>query len=115
MELIDARRAAVRAMENLRTNFATKGPDHRFYDGRTVGGILAAFDALGADPTPEGVADAAGWGRDSLTQACHECNQDVPAVVQLGELPDHESKTANICRACLVKALVLFDQRSGVA
>lgn len=43
------------------------------------------------------------WVYDSFT--CHECKQTVDKVVQLGEEPDYDSSTANICVACLRKAL----------
>lgn len=47
-------------------------------------------------------------GNDSWTRnRCDECNADVYATVQLGQEPDYESATANICLECLNKAVAL--------
>lgn len=51
-------------------------------------------------------------GNDSWTPTifdCHECGAEVPAVVELGEPQDHESWTAQVCPACLRKALDLAE------
>jgi hypothetical protein len=40
-------------------------------------------------------------------QRCHECGVRSWHVVQLGEDPDYESATANICTDCLRAALAL--------
>lgn len=48
-------------------------------------------------------------GNSSWTQnKCNECNKDVFVVVQLGEEPDYESSTVNICLNCLNKAVTLI-------
>ena len=44
----------------------------------------------------------AGWIYDPK---CHECGLNFDAVVQLGEEPDYESHTADICIECLQTAL----------
>lgn len=47
-------------------------------------------------------------GNDSWTiMRCNECNKDVKHVVQLGQEPDYESATAQICFSCLNKAVKL--------
>jgi hypothetical protein len=47
-------------------------------------------------------------GNDSWTRnKCDECNKDVYATVQIGQEPDYESATANICLECLNKAVAL--------
>lgn len=38
-------------------------------------------------------------------QACDECRNTSWEIVELGEPPDYESRTANLCRPCLEKAL----------
>ena len=43
------------------------------------------------------------WTRNN----CDECRKDVYATVQLGQEPDYESATANICLECLNKAVAL--------
>ena len=35
---------------------------------------------------------------------CDECNQYVDVVIRLGEEPDYESNTVNVCMSCLKKA-----------
>lgn len=39
---------------------------------------------------------------------CRECGCRGAPVVQLGDAPDYDSSTTEICRACLEKALTLF-------
>jgi hypothetical protein len=50
-------------------------------------------------------------GNSSLIDkpACSECDKRTYNLVQLGETPDYESNTAYLCKACLVKALSLFE------
>jgi hypothetical protein len=43
---------------------------------------------------------------------CHECNQTVARTVQLGQEPNCESSTAQICENCLRKALALIAAES---
>lgn len=45
-----------------------------------------------------------------MQNICNECNQDADVVVQLGEEPEYDSATANICFNCLEKALKLKEQ-----
>jgi len=41
-------------------------------------------------------------GNDSWTRlTCDECDEDVDAVLTVGEEPDHESHTASLCRTCV--------------
>jgi hypothetical protein len=47
-------------------------------------------------------------GNDSWTMlVCDECKEEVETIIQLGDEPDYESSTANICIPCLKKALSL--------
>lgn len=52
---------------------------------------------------------------------CHQCGDGdcgtpSPPVVQLGDTPDWESSTANVCRACLVQAIEALDAHAaGIA
>jgi len=39
---------------------------------------------------------------------CGECGKSVDAVIQIGEEPDFESRTAYVCLACLRKAMELL-------
>jgi len=46
---------------------------------------------------------------DSFWHFCHECDARVD-VVQVGQEPDYESATANVCLVCLKKAVALLEQ-----
>jgi hypothetical protein len=39
---------------------------------------------------------------------CHECEKSVERAVELGQEPDYESSTANVCFMCLQKATLLI-------
>jgi hypothetical protein len=50
-------------------------------------------------------------GNDLWTyNRCHECDNDSKITIQLGQPPDYESATANICPKCLKKALLLTKE-----
>lgn len=71
-------------------------------------GKAAKIRALGNHPDPDAVNEII--GNQSWTRClCNECNRDVEAVVQLGQEPDYESRTAWICRDCIKLALAAFD------
>lgn len=47
-------------------------------------------------------------GNKSWTHlCCDECENDVNAVVELGQEPDYESRTARVCLDCVKNALSL--------
>jgi len=51
------------------------------------------------------IIDGYGW----TTFRCDECNASkLTEVVQVGQEPDYESATANLCRECLTKAFKLL-------
>lgn len=80
--------------------------DYRFSDNRTAGDIRARLVALGPSPDPADVVAIAGpsWAADPW---CNGCDRAVPVVVQVGQEPDYESSTANLCVDCLRAALDL--------
>lgn len=91
------------------------GPDWRFWDGRTVAEVWAALEAL---PWPSvTAADVArvigndGWAGN---QKCHECNGEFPIIIEVGQPPDYESHTAQLCRGCVAKALEMIDRSSQI-
>jgi hypothetical protein len=58
--------------------------------------------------TEEDVSSAI--GNDSWTRnKCHECGLDCDTVIVLGEEPDYESNTAQICPSCIKKAVDLVN------
>jgi hypothetical protein len=109
MELI-TRQTLARAVAARWRRQYPKVRSHSFADGRNVNDIGDRLEALGADPDPDTVDRIIGnsWTR---VPSCDECGRDnLSAVVQLGEEPDYESSTANICPDCLTRALVLVAQ-----
>lgn len=66
--------------------------------------IHKALVALGENPLPCDVDKVI--GNNSWTYlSCDECSKEVEVVVQLGEEPNYESATAQICFPCLKKAV----------
>jgi len=76
--------------------------------GRSVGAELKALDP--ATATADQVNEIIGnkyWAGPTM---CDECGTQSYDIVQLGEPPDYESRTACICRNCLVNALALLSK-----
>ncbi len=47
---------------------------------------------------------------DLITKCnCNECGKNADIVVQLGQEPDYESATANICLDCLKRAVEICE------
>ena len=68
--------------------------------------ILDKLENLGVNPFPDDVDSVI--GNDSWTRTkCDECNASNVDVIQIGQDPDYESSTAEICKDCLAKALDL--------
>jgi hypothetical protein len=66
--------------------------------------------ALPPDATAKDVHAIIGNTSWAGPQSCHECGrEDVDAVVQVGQQPDYESSTADICLPCLRKAVALIE------
>lgn len=62
--------------------------------------IHDALLALGESPSPDDVNQVIGNG--SWTDLkCDECGCSVERVVMVGEEPDYESSTAQLCPSCL--------------
>lgn len=69
--------------------------------------IYCNLKALGDNPTPEDVDRVI--GNSSWTSIkCDECGKYVEEVIQVGEEPDYESCTANICKPCLILTMEEF-------
>lgn len=77
-----------------------------FVTGLSKKEAYEALVALGDKPSPEDVNKVI--GNTSWTDClCNECGELVEEVVQLGQEPDYDSATANICFPCLKKAVKL--------
>ena len=68
--------------------------------------ILAKLEALGENPAADEVDATIGNGSWTAT-VCDECGVKNVDVVEVGQEPDYESRTAHICKGCLSKALDL--------
>ena len=86
--------------------YATQYPQNRqFFDGSWSDDKIKLLKS--ENPLTEEKAKEI-LGNDSWTRnKCDECDADVYATVQLGQEPDYESATANICLDCLKKAVAL--------
>lgn len=60
------------------------------------------------DLTEDRAAEIIG-NRSWTRNECDECGQDCDIVVRLGQEPDYESSTAQICLACLQVAIQLIE------
>lgn len=87
--------------ENFARQYGPKFPIYPFGDTKKIYEQLCALKL----PDIEAVEKICpGWTRIT----CDECRADVGAVVQVGEEPNYESSTANICKECMTKAMSLF-------
>jgi hypothetical protein len=66
--------------------------------------------ALSDDATPDQVDAAVGHGGQTWMR-CHECGTDKASmVVTVGEPPDYESSTADLCAPCIRKAVAMVEE-----
>lgn len=91
---------AKRWHEQYGDNPERHGPDKtEIYRG------LLALDLETCSPADvEAVIGNATWTR----LKCNGCGRDVDAVVQVGDEPDYESSTADLCRSCAEAAAGAF-------
>lgn len=74
------------------------------------GVIYAHLAALNpAIATAKDVAEIIGNNSWAGPDDCHECGKTVERTVQIGQPPDYESHTAQICLECLRKAVQLME------
>lgn len=62
--------------------------------------------ALGPNPNPSDIEAIIG-NKSWTANHCDECRKDCEVTIQLGEEPDWESSTVNLCSDCLLKAIGL--------
>jgi len=73
-------------------------------------GMGAKLRALGDNPDPDVVDALIGNNTWTQTNVCDECGAEEVPVMQIGEEPDYESRTAWLCEACLEKALGMIRE-----
>ena len=99
MEVITRRTEAARAAADWRIHYA----DGDRWKTIARGSTREVYDklvALGSDPLPGDVNSII--GNESWTEVtCDECSRSVEAIVRLGQAPDYESSTAEVCFDCL--------------
>ena len=84
-------------------------PSHLMFNKRTALDtyqLLLEMDGRGTAADYERVIGNSSWCCETR---CDECGTESWDVVRLGEEPDYESSTANVCLGCLRKAVALLD------
>jgi hypothetical protein len=104
MRIIDPKALAATAAE--RWKYSYWRPDGRGWIVDFASGVHAQLLALGANPDPEDVNRIIG-NKTWTQQWCNEPQCGGVAVVEVGQEPDYESSTANLCRDCLKKVAAL--------
>lgn len=80
---------------------SARGRSYRAY-------IIDGLEELGANPNPDKVDELFGYAACAVG-SCNECGEESEELVQLGEEPEYESRTANVCAKCLMKAMILIN------
>ncbi len=76
--------------------------------------IARELKKLGKSPDPDAIDRII--GNDSWTHlTCNECGDSVDAVVQVGQEPDYESATAELCIKCVKAAVELLESELAKA
>lgn len=109
MKIITRESTAAEAAERWKGQYSRGGQWGTVYIGepRDTREIYEALVALGPSPDPDAVNELIGNTSWASPPQCDECNKAAECIVQLGEEPDYESSTANICPDCLSKAIAL--------
>ena len=100
-----------RITRESRAKLAVKSWRHTYSSGRYGSDKiikLEQLEALGDNPTPDQIDAIIGNPSWTSVGRCHECGKEgCEVLIQLGQEPNYESRTANICPECLQKALDL--------
>lgn len=102
MELITKKSILADLPERWKSQYRT---NYQLFNGKMTFDIIKELETE-TNLTEERAKEI--LGNDSWTRnKCDECEKDVYATIQLGQEPDYESSTANICLDCLNKAVAL--------
>lgn len=99
-------------IREIADRWATSYPPGHPYgpDKNRVGERLAALDGETATAAEiEAIVGNASW----VGLTCDDCGKHVEAIVQLGQEPDYDSSTANVCDDCIRKACELIHSRGA--
>lgn len=98
---------ASHAAEAWRRQYASAIANHRDdYDAKRRATYHALL-ALGPTPDPDEVDRIIGNG-SWTSNHCDECGEAADTV-QVGQPPDYESRTADLCEPCVRRALAEFE------
>lgn len=97
-------------IENIAEHWKVKYPKNtRLFGGKTSDEIYNLL--LNLNPkTEKGIKKIIGnasWTRNN----CDECKKDADLLIEIGQEPDYESSTAQICIKCLQKAVTLLKNK----
>lgn len=113
MIVIDERHKIEGVAERWKAQYFRNG---EWYRGGVLGDCGLAYARLSAlDPktaTAKEVAAIIGNNSWAGPDDCHECGKTVECTVQIGQPPDYESHTAQVCLDCLRKAVQLLESVS---
>lgn len=101
-------------IREMAERWATQYPRGKSEPGSSSQRIYKKLLALDKEKaTAKDVADIV--GNDSWTRVCDcsECGTTPQVIVQVGEEPDYESRTAYLCPSCLQKAVKLVQKGDG--
>ena len=108
MRIITTKQLALKATDRWYSQYFKNGNWARH--GNDKREIYENLEKLGENPTPKQVNETI--GNDSWTRLrCHECKEHVDLVVEVGEEPDYESSTANLCKSCLTSLYELIKEK----
>ncbi len=78
--------------------------------GQRKAAISERLDALDGETATAADVEAIIGNRSwTSVQACDECKREAAAVVEIGQEPDYESRTAYICLDCINAAAALLN------
>lgn len=108
MKIIDERHQVRGVAEHWKSQYRRDGQwmTGMYGDAGEVYEKLVALDPETA--TGKDVAKIIGNNSWAGPADCHECGEAVARTVEIGQEPDYESHTAQLCEGCLRKALALI-------
>ncbi len=106
------------AIQNVAKRWSEQYPeDRQLYGGlESSGEILSRLKALNLETcSPSAVALAISPNTNPefcswVTLKCSECQKSTDWILTVGEEPDYESHTANLCKECVSKAFALLPE-----
>ena len=109
MKVLEENTAAKNAAKNWKESRYVPSPLPGHWKSSLDKAIYEALLALGNNPSWDDVRSIIGLPKGCVpNEFCLECHSMVPVAVQFGEEPNYG---LCICKACLIKALALLEER----